>query len=81
MSMRTLAINEDGLAALRRDYGFSQDKDLAHRLGVNKGTVSRILQGKAAPGPTFIAAMLVTFPVKFEAIFDVIVEDELEAVA
>lgn len=74
---KTLAINEDGLAQIRAEFRVVQDKDLADRLGVNKATVSRILQGKAAPGPQFIAAMLVAFPVKFESIFDVVVEDEL----
>jgi len=78
---KTLAINEDGLAQIRSEFRVVQDKDLAERLGVNKATVSRILQGKAAPGPQFIAAMLVAFPIKFEAIFDVVVDDALESAA
>lgn len=74
--MRTLTINEDGIQRLRADYGLPQDKDIAARLGVDKGTVSRVLKGKSAPGPTFVAAMLMTFPVKFEDVFDVV---EVEA--
>lgn len=73
--MRTLTINDEGLTSLRADFGLTQDKDLADRLGVDKGTVSRVLKGKSAPGPAFIAAMLIAFPVKFEDIFDVVESD------
>lgn len=73
--MRTLAINEAGIQSLRVEYGLPQDKDIAARLGVDKGTVSRVLKGKSAPGPAFVAAMLMTFPVKFEDIFDVVEVD------
>ncbi len=77
--MRTLAINADGLASLRGEHGLELDKELAERIGVDKGTVSRVLQRRSAPGPTFISSMLSTFPVKFEDIFDVIDDNEPEA--
>ena len=41
------------------------------RLGVDKSTVSRQFSGKHDAGPRFIAAVLTSFPVKFEDAFDI----------
>ncbi len=76
--MRTLAINADGLAALRAEHRLELDKELAERIDMDRGTVSRVLQRRSAPGPTFISAVLSTFPVKFEDIFDVIDDGDAE---
>lgn len=70
--MLTLSINEEGLNRLREDYRLPLDKDLATRIGVNKSTLSRVLEGKSRPGDRFIASILTAFPVKFEDIFDVV---------
>lgn len=77
--MRTLAINRAGFAELREQSGIVTDRQLAERLELDKGTVSRVLAGKSAPGPLFIASVLVAFPVTFDRVFDVI--DEPVAVA
>jgi len=79
--MRTLTINRAGFAELREQFGVGNDKDLATRMEIDPGTVSRVLSGKSAPGPLFIAAVLLTFPVKFERVFDVIDMTEESAVA
>ncbi len=81
MASKTIAINGEGLARLRTEFGIEMDQDLAARLGVNKGSLSRVLSGKTAPGPGFIASVLATFPVKFEAVFDVVIDDDDKAVA
>jgi transcriptional regulator with XRE-family HTH domain len=79
--VRTLAVNKTGLTDLRRRYQITSDRDLSHRIGVDPGTVSRVLSGKAAPGPVFVASVLLAFPVKFEGVFDVIDTAETEALA
>ena len=53
---------------------------VSERLGVDKSTVSRQFAGKAHAGPRFIAAVLTTFPVKFEDAFD-ITDADPEAIA
>lgn len=72
--MSTLAINQEGLAKLRAEHQVGSDKDLADILHIDKGTVSRAMKGSSAPGPKFIAALLHSFPVKFEEVIDVVGE-------
>jgi transcriptional regulator with XRE-family HTH domain len=79
--MSTLAINEEGLQSLRDEYKIVNDSELAERLQMNKGTVSRVLAGKSAPGPRFIASVLTSFPVKFEDVFDSITDEPVTASA
>lgn len=74
--MATLTIDSNRFAELRADQGLDTVKGLALALGVDKGTVSRVLSGKSAPGPTFISSVLTTFPIKFEDVFTVV--DEME---
>lgn len=73
--MRTLVINKEGLSKLREEHHVALDGDLAKLIKVNKGTVSRALSGKSKPSEKFIAGMLLTFPVKFEQIFDAVETD------
>lgn len=77
--MATLTIDAERFESLRRDQGLDTIKSLAFALGVDKGTASRVLNGKSAPGPTFISAVLTTFPVKFEDVFTVV--DDIEPTA
>lgn len=65
----TVRVRPEWATAIKAEYG-----DLAAvsaRLGVDKSTVSRQFSGKADAGPRFIAAVLTTFPVKFEDAFDI----------
>ncbi|WP_158685483.1 helix-turn-helix domain-containing protein [Microbacterium halophytorum] len=70
--MPTLTIDTDRFDSLRAEQGLDLDKDLAATLGINKSTVSRVLDGSSAPGPGFIAATLQAFPVKFEDVFTIV---------
>lgn len=79
--MSTLKIDANRLGELRAEQGLDLDKDLAAALKMDKSTVSRVLAGKSAPGPTFIAATLQTFPVKFEDVFDIVDGDEIAGAA
>lgn len=74
--MATLTIDSDRIRELREEQGLDTLQSLASALGVDKGTASRVLNGKAAPGPHFISAMLLTFPVKFEDVFTIIAESD-----
>jgi transcriptional regulator with XRE-family HTH domain len=76
--MATLTIDVQCFETLRQNQGLDTVQSLATALGVDKGTASRVLNGKAAPGPRFISSVLRTFPVKFEDVF-VIVDDEAPA--
>lgn len=72
--MATLTIDVQCFESLRKDQGLDTVQSLATALGVDKGTASRVLNGKAAPGPRFISSVLRTFPIKFEDVF-VVVDD------
>jgi len=68
----TLTIDAERFDSLRREQGLDTIKSLADALGIDKGTASRVLEGKSAPGPKFISSVLTTFPVKFEDVFTVV---------
>lgn len=70
--MATLTIDAERLSELREAQGLGTVQSLASALGVDKGTASRVLSGKSAPGPHFISSVLLTFPVKFEEIFQIV---------
>lgn len=72
--MATLTIDSKRFQELRDEQGLDTVQSLAAALGVDKGTASRVLNGKAAPGPHFISSVLLTFPVKFEEVFNVVGE-------
>lgn len=60
--MATLTINHEGLARLRKDAKAPvTNNGLARLLGVDKATVSRVLSGRAVPGPRFIVGSLRAF--------------------
>ncbi|MDQ1206174.1 helix-turn-helix transcriptional regulator [Microbacterium sp. SORGH_AS_0862] len=72
--MSTLVIDTERFQQLRNEQGLDTVQSLASALGVDKGTASRVLNGKAAPGPRFISSVLMTFPVKFEDVFTIVSE-------
>lgn len=69
--MATLAINSDTLVELKGQQTWEQ---FAEEIGIDQGSLSRVRHGKSAPGPRFIAAMLIAKPVRFEDLC-VIVDD------
>lgn len=58
----TLRLRAEQLAKMRRLAGIETDAALAERMGVDPATVSRVLKGKNAPGPKFMAALVSCFP-------------------
>lgn len=59
--LATLALNPAGLAKIRRLTKTDKDRDFAELIHVDPGTVSRVLTGKSAPGPRFIAGCVEAF--------------------
>lgn len=51
----TLAINTEGVERLKKRAKAFTDRDFARVLGVDQGQMSRVLSGKAVPGPRFVA--------------------------
>ena len=70
--MATLSIDTEAFAAVRASQGLDTVQALAAALSLDKGTVSRALNGETAPGPKFISSVLLTFPVKFEDVFTIV---------
>lgn len=78
--LATLRLNPVGLAKIRRLTGTSLDREFAEKIHVDPGTVSRVLTGKSAPGPRFIAGCVEAFGGDcFTDLFDVIPDDESPA--
>lgn len=74
--LATLRINPPGLTKIRRLTGLDQDFAFAERINVDKATVSRVLTGKSAPGPRFIAGCIEAFGGDcFGDLFDVVPDD------
>ncbi|MCP2163110.1 helix-turn-helix domain-containing protein [Williamsia serinedens] len=71
--LATLSLNTDGLAKIRRLTGTTKDYEFAQKIQVDPGTVSRVLSGKAGPGPRFIAGCVEAFGADcFTDLFDVV---------
>lgn len=66
--MATLAINEDNMKRLQAGRTV---KDFAAEVGVDAGTMSRLLAGKAAPGEKVITGFLTNYPYPFDHFFTV----------
>lgn len=58
----TLALHPNGWNAVTVSAGITTDKDLAGALCVSRQTVNRVRNGRAAPGPEFIASAITAFP-------------------
>lgn len=74
--LATLGLKLDGLAKVRKLAGIDTDVELARRAGIDPGNLSRVLSGKAAPGPKFIAGLMDTFGTEwFTDLFEVLPDD------
>ncbi|VEW13512.1 Uncharacterised protein [Brevibacterium casei] len=58
----TLRLRVDQLRKLRALADLETDTALARRMGMDPATVSRVLSGKNAPGPRFMASLVACFP-------------------
>lgn len=80
--LATLALKPDGLAKVRKLAKIDTDVELARRTGINPGNLSRVLNGKAAPGPKFVAGLLDAFGTEwFGDLFEVLPADTKGEVA
>lgn len=57
----TLAVNLDGVEKLKKRARVSTDTEFAAVMGYDRGQLSRVLAGKAVPGPKFVAAAVRAF--------------------
>jgi transcriptional regulator with XRE-family HTH domain len=73
----TLGIDYDGLARLRALWGdLDTDKLLARKLDLSIPTVNRVLRGRYAPGPKFIAAVREAFGDEWAIDLFKVIDDE-----
>ena len=73
----TLGIDDDGLNRLRKYYKGELDTDklLAQHLDLSVPTVNRVINGKYAPGPKFIAAVCKAFGKRWAVDLFKVIED------
>lgn len=67
----TLVLRMDVIKALREIKNLEADGALAHAMGVDQSTVSRVLRGVAQPGPKFIAGLCVALQEPMNHLFAV----------
>lgn len=58
--------------ALAQQRELSTDTAKAEFIGVDKGTLSRVINGEGLPGERFIAACIASFGAAFEDLFEVV---------
>ena len=69
----TLRLRTEQLAKYRRLAGLGTNAALAARMNFDAGNLSRVLAGKQAPGPRFIAALASAFPgLDLDDLFEVV---------
>ncbi|MDY7528483.1 MULTISPECIES: hypothetical protein [unclassified Cryobacterium] len=73
--------NAERIAELSAEAGIRSNAELALFVGVDKGTLSRVLSGASAAGPQFQGSFLTAFPVKFEEVFEIVERAAGKAVA
>ena len=75
--MAKIVLRRQQLAKFRRLVpGLDVDQELARRMGMDPGQVSRVLRG-ASPGPKFIAGILDVFGIEFfQDLFAVVPDDD-----
>lgn len=57
----TLALRPEGVRKIARLARIESDRAFAERIGIDPGQFSRVLTGKSAPGPQFIAGAIEAF--------------------
>lgn len=69
----TLRLRTEQVAKYRSLAGLATDRALAERMDFDAGNLSRVLAGKQAPGPKFIAALVAAFPgLDLDDLFEVV---------
>lgn len=74
--MATIAINVPEIRKCQKLAGIKNDRELADRMQLDAGNLSRVLTGRASPGPKFLAGLVVVFGVEwFADLVDVVSDD------
>lgn len=68
----TLRLNTEMLGKIRNWKGIKTDTDLAARMGIDAGNLSRVLRGIQQPGPRFIAALCYALDADLDDLFEVV---------
>lgn len=72
----SLRLRAENLAKIRKWKGVKSDADLAGRMGIDAGNLSRVLAGKQTPGPKFIASLCSALDAELGDLFEVVGEDD-----
>lgn len=76
----TLRLREEQLTKYRKLAGITTNDELARRMGIDPGNLSRVLRGHQSPGPKFIASLVAAFPgMDLDDLFEVVAEAEAVA--
>ncbi len=69
----TLRLRLDELAEHRAIAGLHTEQDLADAMGADRGTVNRVLRGKAKPGTDFAASLVTALSnVSFTDVWEIV---------
>lgn len=71
----TLRLRTDQLKKIRGWVGLKTDAALAERMNMDAGNLSRVLTGKQAPGPKFMAALCFALDAELADLFEVVAPD------
>lgn len=71
----TLRLRTDQLKKIRGWVGLKTDAALAERMNMDAGNLSRVLTGKQAPGPKFMAALCIALDAELADLFEVVAPD------
>lgn len=58
----TLTLNRELFNEITRNAGLPTERAQAEALGLDRGFLNRVRNGRAAPGPEFMAQVRVAFP-------------------
>lgn len=76
----TLRLKSEALSKYRRIAAIDTDAELAARMGIDAGNLSRVLKGTQSPGSKFIASLVAAFPgLELDDLFEVVTVDEAAA--
>lgn len=70
----TLRLRRDELAKHRVRAGLDSDADLAAAMGADRGTVYRVIRGRARPSEKFVASLVAALndDVEFKDIWEIV---------
>ena len=74
----TLRLRKDQLTKIRKWNGVTSDAQLAAKMGIDAGNLSRVLSDKhpQQPGPRFIAALCLALDADLADLFEVVGDQE-----